>query len=211
MKRISTGLGMAAFGLLAPQSVLAHHAMGGELPATALQSAISGVAHPIVGIDHLAFVVLVGLLAARSAHKLALTGGFALATAAGCLLTLAGIVLPVAEVVIGASVVALGLLLLRRDLPETNVLLAAIPVIGLFHGWAYGQSIIGAETGLIPAYIAGFGLVQFAIAAAVAYAASALRDAVDVATARERLAAAVCMGIGCAILIETVEGMVFTV
>ncbi|WP_226629200.1 HupE/UreJ family protein [Alloyangia pacifica] len=211
MLRTSHRLGLAALGLLAPLPAHAHHAMGGELPTNALESAISGLAHPVIGIDHLAFVVLVGLLAARSGQRLALSGSFAAATVVGCLLLLAGVTLPLTEVVIGGSVVALGAVLLRAELPKVKALGIVVPVIGLFHGWAYGEAILGAETGVIPAYLLGFGLVQFAIAAGVATLVVAARESAGLAATRERITAAACMGIGCAVMIETVEAMVFTV
>ena len=57
------GPGIALALLLAP-SASAHHALGGAMPASWTQGLMSGLAHPILGIDHLAFVVGVGLLAA---------------------------------------------------------------------------------------------------------------------------------------------------
>ena len=43
----------------------AHHAMGGTTPQTLAQGLLSGLAHPVIGLDHLAFTVAAGLLAAR--------------------------------------------------------------------------------------------------------------------------------------------------
>ena len=37
-------------------------------------------------------------------------------------------------------------------------------VAGLFHGFAYGEAVFGAETTPVLAYLAGFGLTQYAIA-----------------------------------------------
>jgi len=42
----------------------AHHVMGGKLPQTFLQGLLSGFGHPVIGIDHLAAIVGVGILAA---------------------------------------------------------------------------------------------------------------------------------------------------
>ncbi len=202
-------LGLVA--LLPPLPAHAHHAMGGALPETVFQSLVSGLAHPVIGIDHLAFVVLVGLLAARTGRRAYLAGGFALATVAGCLLFLADTPLPFAELAIAGSVVILGALLLRADLPTPRVLDLAVPMAGLFHGWAYGAAILGAETGVIPAYLAGFGIVQFGIAMLAAVVSVRLRETFGMAAARERIAAAACMGVGFAVMLETVEGMAFAV
>src|SRR4051812_50156559 len=49
----------------------AHHVMGGTTPQTLAQGLLSGLAHPVIGLDHLAFTVAAGLLAARLAPPLA--------------------------------------------------------------------------------------------------------------------------------------------
>jgi urease accessory protein len=49
----------------------AHHAMGGTTPQTLAQGLLSGLAHPVIGLDHLAFTLAAGLLAARLAPPLA--------------------------------------------------------------------------------------------------------------------------------------------
>jgi len=38
----------------------AHHAMGGTMPQTLAQGLLSGLAHPVIGLDHLAFTVAAG-------------------------------------------------------------------------------------------------------------------------------------------------------
>ena len=35
---------------------------------------------------------------------------------------------------------------------------------GVFHGYAYGESIVGAETAQLAAYVLGFGAIQYCIA-----------------------------------------------
>src|SRR5262249_61127194 len=40
----------------------AHHLMGGKLPGNAWEGFLSGLGHPIIGPDHFAFVVGVGLI-----------------------------------------------------------------------------------------------------------------------------------------------------
>ena len=40
---------------------LAHHPMGGGAPQSLLHEYLSGVGHPIIGLEHLAFIFLVGL------------------------------------------------------------------------------------------------------------------------------------------------------
>ena len=70
--------------------------------------------------------------------------------------------LPVPELVIAFSVISAGLLaMLRKELP-TLLLGLGVAGFGLFHGYAYGESIIGAETSPIVAYLIGLSLIQYA-------------------------------------------------
>jgi urease accessory protein len=41
---------------------------------------------------------------------------------------------------------------------------------GIFHGYAYGESIIGAETTPLVAYMAGFACIQYSVAVGIAWA-----------------------------------------
>jgi len=45
------------------KSAMAHHPMGGKTPANLWEGLLSGIGHPIIGIDRLVFVVAVGLIA----------------------------------------------------------------------------------------------------------------------------------------------------
>jgi len=149
-----------------PQLAHAHHAMDGETPSTLAEGLLSGFAHPVIGFDHLAFVVAVGIAAAFTAQRYLLPLAFVLATIAGTVLHLAAVDLPMVETVIAASVVLAGFLVLSgRELPAG--LLAALFVVGgIFHGYAYGESIVGAETSPLVTYLLGFALVQYVIAIA---------------------------------------------
>ena len=60
----------ARFRLMALSTVLtfaasapahAHHMLGGRTPVTFMQGLLSGLGHPVIGIDHLAFVVAMGV------------------------------------------------------------------------------------------------------------------------------------------------------
>jgi urease accessory protein len=55
---------------LVPASAKAHHVMEGELPNSIVTGFISGVAHPVIGLDHLAFVIAIGLLSLGFSKRL---------------------------------------------------------------------------------------------------------------------------------------------
>lgn len=174
---------IAAFGLslLAPAPAFAHHAMGGVAPRTLTDGLLSGLAHPVIGLDHLAFLVGAGLLAAMlpMGGALAAVAVFVVAGMAGTLLHLAGIGLGPVEAVVALSCIVAGLALLRAEAGalKPGLIGLGFALAGLFHGHAFAESVVGSEMTPIAGYLAGLAVVQFAVAAAVAFLA---RDAVRV-------------------------------
>lgn len=156
---------LIAIGLLITASpAFAHHAMGGRLPNNFFEGFISGLAHPIIGLDHLAFVIAIGLLSARQEKGLLIPAAFVLAAMVGTGIHVLKYDLPAAEVVISGSVIAFGALLILSKKPSWFVLAGLGAIAGLFHGYAYGESIVGAEMTPLVAYLAGFSLIQYGIA-----------------------------------------------
>jgi urease accessory protein len=197
-----------AFGF-SPTSASAHHAMGGATPDTLIAGLLSGLGHPVIGIDHLAFVVAVGILSALAGRPRALPLAFVVATVAGCVFHLTGMTLPFAEIVIAASVVGAGALAVRERAPAAAAVVSQAALAGVFHGWAYGESIVGAEATPLGAYLVGFALVQFAIAVAAGRVIVGLRNTDTGSALHPRLAGAVVAGIGIAFLVEAAEGLMF--
>lgn len=162
------GLGMVLLlgALIATAPVQAHHAMGGRLPGNAWEGLLSGFAHPVIGIDHFLFVVAVGLIASRYQRGWLLPLAFITAMLGGAAIRLAHWDLPQPELWVSASVLGAGLLL---ALPQP-VALVWLPLLaglaGLFHGYAYGQVMVGSELNPLWAYLVGLGVIQGAIALA---------------------------------------------
>jgi urease accessory protein len=144
----------------------AHHPMGGTIPRTLWHGFLSGLGHPVIGLDHLAFVVAMGLLAAPLARGALMPLAFLSAGAIGASLHLAGVDLPFAEAAVALSVLALGALILARRPAPTPALAALFAAAGLFHGHALAESIVGAELTALAAYFVGLVTVQYAIALA---------------------------------------------
>lgn len=145
-------------------AALAHHAMGGKVPANFFEGFISGLAHPVIGLDHFAFVVSVGLLAAISRQGIKIPIAFVLTAVAGAGLHWMQIALPAAEWVISGSVLLFGILLALKHRPRGWVLTGLAVICGLFHGYAYGESIFGAEMSPLMAYLTGFTVIQLIVA-----------------------------------------------
>ena len=151
---------LVALLALAPLPAFAHHPMGGTTPATLWEGFASGIGHPVIGLDHLAFLLAAGVLAATLPTRrgvlaiLAFVGG----GFAGSLAHVAGIGFGPVEALVALTVVLAGLALLRG---VTGALLpAAFAVAGLVHGHAFAEAIIGAEQGPLAAYLAALALMQ---------------------------------------------------
>jgi urease accessory protein len=154
--------------LAASGPALAHHVMGGGLPATFLQGLLSGLGHPIIGIDHLLFVVGVGLLAGALGRRFMVPLAFVAGTLGGAAAHLAGLNVAFAELAILTSIALMAVAVYSEARLPALLTAAFVAVAGLFHGYAYAESIFGAEPSPLSAYLAGFAIIQFAIAAGTA-------------------------------------------
>lgn len=187
-------LPVLAAAIALPGAALAHHPMGGAVPTTALQGLLSGVGHPIIGLDHLAFVIAAGVLAAGApsrAARIALPLLFLGFGVLGTLVHLGGIGLGPVEMLIAASLLAVGGLLLQERAASTPVLGVLFALAGLFHGHAFAEAVVGSETGPVVAYLLGLAATQAAIAFG-AMAATRRLAAVPALTLRRWAGAAAC-------------------
>lgn len=188
----------AALAVLAAAPAQAHHMMGGEMPSTFAQGLLSGLGHPVIGLDHLAFIVGIGVVVGAFGLNLALPALFVAASAIGVAIHVAGVSLPASELVVAASVVLLGVLLARAAKVSPAAWAALFAVAGLFHGYAYGESIFGAEQTPLVAYLVGLVIIQSVIAVGVALATRSVKEAP--VSLNARLAGAAVAGIGIAAL-----------
>ena len=152
------------FVLLSAAPAMAHHPFGGETPKTLLEGFISGIGHPVLELDHLAFVIAIGLLAAVIRRGLLIPLSFLLAALVGTGLHLTELSLPATELVISGSVLVFGILAATGRRARLPVVVALAAISGIFHGYAYGEAIVGAEPTPLLVYLAGFTMVQGAIA-----------------------------------------------
>ena len=199
----------AALILTTGSAAMAHHPLGGMTPNSMTEGLLSGLGHPVIGLDHLAFVIAVGLLAAFHRNFVLMPSAFVAGTLGGAMLTLAAVTLPFAEVVITGSVIAGGVVAMRGRVTDLRVAGGVAALVGLFHGWAYGAAIVGAEPTPIVAYLAGFGMIQMAIAIGVAMLVNRIWKALDAGALQPRLAGAVIAGVGVSYMYEIAEAVVF--
>ena len=150
----ASGLGAAALLLPAPAS--AHHPMAFlHMQPGPLAGIVSGLMHPVLGPDHLLFLLAIGLVAIK--RPLWWAGAL---LASGLLGSGLGLVAPgfsAVEPLVALSVALVGLVLLRR-LPA-GILLPAF----VLHGYALSASVIGWEPTPIAFYLVGLLISQAAL------------------------------------------------
>ena len=138
----SRRLGVLAIMMMVAQPAWAHHVMDGTLPQTFLQGLLSGFGHPVIGVDHLAAIVGIGILAELAGRSAA----------------------------VGLTTLLIGALVILRQSMSAGRALLLFALAGLVHGYALGESIVGAEASPLVAYLLGLLVMQTAIGVVV-YAA----------------------------------------
>jgi urease accessory protein len=149
------------------EPALAHHPMGGEAPQTFWHGLLSGIGHPVIGIDHLAFIVGIALVGAVVPGGLLLAATFVGASIMGVLGHLAGLPLSYVEPAVAATVLVAGLVVASGTDVGIRAWSGLALLAGLLHGYAYGEAVVGSQFGAVGAYLLGLALVQLAIAASV--------------------------------------------
>lgn len=201
-KSVRFSLAAAALALSAGPA-FAHHLMGGRTPASFAEGLLSGLGHPIIGLDHFAAVVALGCLAAahRAAPTLAI--GFIVSMMAGVAVHLQGATVPAADILVALSVIGLGAIMLRDRSMPAGAALTLFVVVGLLHGYVLGESIFGAELTPLYAYLLGLAVIQSAIVLVVMWVARRVAQS-RTQTATVRLLGAGIAGIGLAVLAQQI-------
>jgi urease accessory protein len=172
--------------------------MGGKIPSTLADGFLSGLGHPIIGADHLAFLLALGIAVGVGRLSLITPFLFLLAMACGVAAHVAAFNIPAAEMIVALSVVLVGVLLaLDRRIPASGWA-TIFSIAGFFHGYAYGESIYGAETTPLAAYLVGLVAVQTVLVLAIAFAT---RAAWPVSAIGPRLVGAAICGVGLTVLV----------
>jgi urease accessory protein len=172
--RMGLGLGiiLTMLGYLWPRQALAHHFMDGSSQADFGLGFLSGFAHPIIGIDHLAFIIAIGLITINLPRFWLVAASFIAASMLGVLIYLQAPQLSGHEIAIALSVILVGTLLALRSgwsgasqTLATGIGLSLLAgLAGILHGYGYGEAIIGTQTSAILAYLLGLAIIQTMIA-----------------------------------------------
>jgi len=192
---------LAAAGVLlvaTSMSASAHHLMGGKMPASFGEGLLSGLGHPVIGIDHLAILAAVGIAVGAGGLSLAMPAVFIVCSAIGVALHVSAVTIPGSEALVALSVIVAGLLLALGRTLAISKWTALFAAAGVLHGYAYGESIFGAEPTPLWAYLIGLVIIQTALTIAIALVARRIK--LHPAALDARLVGAALAGIGIAVL-----------
>lgn len=129
------GSAVALWLIFADASAHAGHGVGGGFGA--------GLLHPILGLDHVAAMVAVGIWGAFLGKKAVwlLPVVFPVIMAFGAFLGIAGVGLPGIEIGIASSALVLGLLILFAVKAPLWLAGILVGIFAIFHGYAHGAEL----------------------------------------------------------------------
>ncbi|NKF23047.1 HupE/UreJ family protein [Solimonas marina] len=156
MRLARPALAVALLAFAAP--ALAHP---GHDPASA--GFVAGLLHPLLGIDHLLAMTIVGVWAAQLGGRALwlLPTSFVTLMAVGGIAAMNGFVPPHIEAGIAASLLVLGVLVAMRGQMPTPAAMSLTAAFALFHGAAHGQELPSLASPA--AYAIGFVLATAAL------------------------------------------------
>ncbi|MFC1810396.1 HupE/UreJ family protein [Patescibacteria group bacterium] len=134
--------------LLIPQAALAHNIGGSGI--------LSGITHPLLGLDHLLAMVAVGVISTQMGRKTIwkVPATFIVFMLIGGIIAILGLILPAVEIAIALSVLVLGVAIaFSKKIPGIWAMLF-VALFAIFHGHAHGEEMpVIANAGL---YAIGF-------------------------------------------------------
>ena len=194
-RRLISSTAAAALSLVLPSAAKAHHPTGGMLPASWSDGFLSGIGHPVLGPYHLAFIVGAAILMAASRRWAALPALFVAGLVPGVLSRFGHVVMTAPEMLVALSVLLLGAALLVEAKIAPAAGQIAVALAGFVHGYAFGETIIGAEPTPVAAYLAGLSVTTASIMIVLANLTRAIVSA-DFAALRLRQAAGAALVLG---------------
>ncbi|HTS46762.1 MAG TPA: HupE/UreJ family protein [Bryobacteraceae bacterium] len=117
---------------------------------------LSGLKHPISGLDHVVAMIAVGLWGAQLGAPAiwVLPVAFPMVMACGGMLGLLGVPLPGIEIGIAASAILLGAAVMMELRPPIALAAVLVGFFAIFHGYAHGSELPAGQSGLL--YSIGF-------------------------------------------------------
>ncbi|MEM7423625.1 MAG: HupE/UreJ family protein [Pseudomonadota bacterium] len=205
---------LAAVFALCATPAFAHHPLSGAKMETFAHGVLSGIGHPVLGFDHLFFVIAIGIAAVYTGRALQAPLGYVAGMLGGVSLIVGGVPLPAVELLIAFSLLTVGVILMSGRAIGFAMALGLFGLLGLFHGWAFGESLVGQEggasAGVVAGYLIGIAVTQWVIAVAAGFAIMRLWGALSAEAVPARLAGGLVAGVGGFLVLESAEAAVFS-
>ena len=179
----------------------AHHPMGGGLPSNFLNGFFSGIGHPVIGFDHLAFILTFGIISSYYENKIIIPLTFVTLSLFGTLISVNFFVIPFSELIISLSIIIAGLIVINERKINIYFPITLALTGGLFHGYAFGQSVVGIESTPLVAYLIGIASIGFTLILGSSYLVSKFY----LLSLKPRFAGAIFTGVGLTFFIENIE------
>jgi urease accessory protein len=176
------------------------------MPTTSLEGLLSGLHHPAVGLDHVAFIVVLGVVAALMRPGLPTILAFVATAAIGTYARALNFDYPYVEQLVSVSVVAAGLLIALGLGANKAIWLPFAAIAGLLHGYAFGEEVLGADGPVVAAYIVGGTVACLAIALAAMLISSKFLALSDPGSRLLKIAGALISVLGVVLLAQLMIG-----
>lgn len=151
---VGTVINLLMGGIFKP--MLAHH--GGDI--TTINGVWAGIAHPLMGLDHVTLIAAVGLLAARKNG--CLIWAFAASALMGLMLFLLGLQIPSAWA-IAIALLLVGALLTQAETVVTVLLVVGVAIAGFCHGYPHAALIKTVPSSTQVNFLLSFTLTQLTL------------------------------------------------
>ena len=201
---------VAAGLLLLTTQAHAHHPLAGMPMETFTHGLLSGVGHPLLGIDHLFFVTLVGIAATFTARRLLAPLAYIVAMLGGCMIAALWNPMPATGLMIALSLLVLGSMQLSGHRFGLPIVIPVFAAFGLFHGAAFGESLATQEAAfnlqVLIGYLLGLGVTQFSLAVCAGFGCTMLWQPTHAGALQPRLAGAMVAGTGLYLTLLHFEG-----
>lgn len=201
------------FLILISTPALAHHPLDGIPMTTVSHGLLAGVGHPILGLDHLFFIVAVGVLACFTGRRFLTPLFYVLGMLGGFLFLKMEFQLQHTDMAIAVTVMIIGGILMsgyNLKLPSAGLLVA---LAGVFHGLALGEGVIGVEgvtTQTLFGYLFSLCVTQWTISVLFGHLLIQRLQNLTPTSTSPRLTGAVIAGAGFILFSEQIEPLITT-
>lgn len=157
------GVLAAVFLVALHSAAVGQSAVDEELPRTFAQGLATGVGGAFFEYYNFAAIVGIGILAGIAARGIIPLLAFSAASVIGVAIQISPFDLPFDEIIVALTTIAIGALVVRRQSIHPQVASIFFGIAGLFHGYSLSESIVGATTAPLLAYVGGMLLVQIGV------------------------------------------------